>query len=265
MNDPLMLLLFLIAISIAAVDIIRRAVLLMIEIDKDKLLTKRMRQLRKPVQPWVTILVVTNGNSAALENTLKSLKKSYYHNYDVRVVKRSVKHAYRQSKRGKIIICLDAGYAVDTYFIKRAVALKTNENGWWVPLGKAMDARRGILGVTQKLHAVFRLRSGERVRVVRSSYFNRNPACFRKTYQETVPIVEASLLLLIIAGVVYGGAVGLLYGWVLFVVYVMALIAVNRDLPSIERLKLSFSSLSALYFLPVASLTQGILQLYKRK
>jgi hypothetical protein len=255
---------FLIASSIAAIDIIRRAFVEVIALERRQALEKAMRRLRKPVQPWVTVLVSGARDSDAFTVTSRSLEKSRYHYFDVVKLYTSYQSAYRRSKRGKIVIILEAGQTVDRAFLKRAVASRSAKQQWWVELLPATEMEQGLINITSKLHAILRLKNWSRVRVYSERQFKKIKI-FKHTYRETLPLAEIALLGLVTCGIVFGGALGFLYGWAVSSTYLLALIWIQYGTSFDERLKLSYSSISALFFLPIASLFKGYFQLRKRK
>ena len=116
-----------------------------------------MRRLRRPRQPWVTVLLYADNNAASIEASLDSLRKSYYHHYDVVVINNAstdhtkqvlksylqkhtrvafrifqkrkktakltaLREGYRLSQKGELVLVMNANSKVERDFIKAGVA-----------------------------------------------------------------------------------------------------------------------------------------------
>jgi hypothetical protein len=262
--DSVLLFGFLILLTLGAVDCIRRAFLEVLALERQQLLAKSMRKLRKPVQPWVTVLVTGAKDDVAFATTWHSLQKSYYHHFDIVKTYTSYQAAYRRSRKGKIVIVLKAGQTVDRAFIKRAVALEANAPSWWVDLPESAHPMNGLMDMSNAFHALFRLKHWARVKVYTSKKFKKTTH-FSESYRETIPLVEVLLFAILLTGTIIGGAIGFLYAWLIFTLYVISLVWIGREGTMRERLTLTISSISALFILPVASLFMVSLKQTNRK
>jgi len=256
-------------IILASVDVMRRAVLQVIQMRHQHHLKAIMRRLRRAAQPWVTVIVYGNGTEREREATLRSLRRSRYYAYDVVFVgprAKTYQTAYRKSKRGKIVICIQAGCVVDPSFIKRAVALRQGQREWVVSVLPKPVKITGFMGIIHQLQYVLWGRP-----IVSKAC---NAAALR---QKKVPISHARLSRLvpeamqillvgmIASAVIYEGFRALWYGWLIVCSYLLVLIWLHYGMNQAQRWKLSFAVPSALFVLPVSSIIEGSLQLYTRK
>lgn len=296
MTDDLVVTIFFIAVVVAAADIVRRSLLAVMRLEKIQSTEKEMRRLRKPVQPHVTVLVYERNQPKALERTLRSLKGMRYHFYDVVVVRDRLlikndqairdlfgevaflrrrkigskldayRAAYRKSRKGEVVVCAEAGQLFDRFVLKRAVAERKSRPQWRSGLvAVATNKATGIIAVGEEIHEVFRIFGVASLSVFSAKRFLSLKRAPVQAWADSVPVIELALFLLIGVGVVYAGGIALWYGWLLFSGYVLALAWVSVESDVRDKIKISFSSISSLFFLPVASLMQGFSQLSKRK
>lgn len=248
-------------------DIFRRIFSEIFHIQRQQKARKIMRQLRKPVQPWVTILLY--GESDGLETTLRSLRKSHYHNYDIVTVghrAQTYQTAYRKSKRGKIVIPLEAGVEVDPAFIKRAVAMKDGERSWKVEIKVSLlevDSFNKVITCLQKIL----WKQSRRVEVfiaaeLKKKKINRRSSVLPKL---TPVLTQVIAIGLIVAGVTAADLLVLWYAWILVSAYTLTLVWLSSDVRMAQRASLSLAVPSALFLVPVASIIEGIFQLSTRK
>ncbi|MGH7218690.1 MAG: hypothetical protein ACREGE_04590, partial [Candidatus Microsaccharimonas sp.] len=152
-------------VLLLALDITRRAFMEMQRLEWEQRIKREMRRLRAPKQPWVTVLLY-GKDEIILGKTLRQIQRNRYARYDVTRVKKHTaagyRTAYRKSKRGEIILCVQAGDEIDTQCIKRAVAIRTlqsnqhkqDKQSWRVPITSPTFFESGIRGIAQQLRFV---------------------------------------------------------------------------------------------------------------
>lgn len=261
------------------------------EIFEEPAIQKRMRQLRKPVQPWVTVLLYTRDNQATIKGSLKALVKNNYQNYDIVVVndrskddtlekvkeftsthpkslivlvnrrkrntaKAALEAGYRKSKHGKIIISLRADTIVKADFIKRAVATKDAHE--YVTLRLQNTSSASTLGeIIYSLSNIVWLHS-KKATVSDSKHI-------LPVQLEVRPDFIAVLLFigLISVSIITNETIIIWYGWIIVTSYLLAGIWLHPE-GLITKIKLSFSAVSALFLLPVSSFIQAVSQFHSR-
>lgn len=249
-------------------DIIRRALRILIDDKKDTAMQSALKQLTKKVQPTITILVYGQKGDGKTEATVRSVRASQYAYFDVVVAythlppTRSYRAAYRRSKRGEIVVCLKAGEQLDPVFLKRAVLAQYNRSRWWVTVRQPADVG-GVTGVAKELQAAL---WGDTTSI---------EVCTRRALLTSQPLVRRApnvsivVALLLIAGAclasAYVGLQALWYIWLLFTLYLFMVLWLESRSPFAQTLKTSLGVPSALFFVPVSSLVEGIFQLATRK
>lgn len=297
MNSQWILFTFLVLAILLAFDIILRATIEIVSSKNEKKLRKAMRQLRGSKQPRITVLVYGKNQSAELENTVRQVRKSQYSTFDIVAVSDrsnddtalrmkqyvqkfksqpqvqflqrrgngtkmdAYRAGYRKSQKGKIIICLTAGDEVDKLLLKRAAASGLNKQKWRVEIS-SMAKPRGLVGLVEKLQELFSHKPSS-VRVFTSSALRR----YNDSKQSSPTSLKLQTLLFtsIVIAMWYGGLMALWYVWVLFSLYLLALIWIHDETPLAEKWKISFSVPSALFLIPVTVLAEGVVQLRIRK
>lgn len=267
MDDELIVSIFLVCMILLSVDIFRRIFTEIFRIQNQQENTKVMRRLRKPTQPWVTVLLY--GDSSKLEMTMKALRKSRYHNYDYVVVgprARTYQTAYRKSKRGKIVIALPMGVQVDPNFIKRTVAMKQDRRTWKVEVEQPVYEANSFVEIITRIQAILWRRP---VKVEAFIAADLRKKVIQKR-NSVLPLLSAVItqtigIGLIIAGIIYADLTVLWYAWILVSSYILILIWFHYNVRLSERFSLSLAVPSALFLIPVASAVQGISQLSTRK
>lgn len=252
---------------------------------------KRMRQLRKPVQPWVTVLLFTRNNDATVEASLKALVHSRYHQYDIVVVddgssdqtrtqlqefiknhpKITINHlrrrmrtssdaalkaGYRKSKKGEVVISLKAGTIVPASFLKRAVAVKQQQTHCTMRVREpiAIDSFSSIVKTLRNLvwhHSrKVEVSDAKNITVLKDS-----------VHVDFLGIIILGAL--IVASLLAHEVIIYWYSWLIVTSYVAAVIWLHEEKVR-TKLSLSFSALSALFLLPVASIVMAFSQFHSR-
>jgi hypothetical protein len=290
MTDQLLLFIFFLLVILAAGDIMRRAFLTLRKERREKEVQKEMRRLRRPNQPQVTVLIYAKHRADAIEATLHSLQKNRYNGLDVVVVndktnkqqykaparldvlflQRRVagskidayRAAYRKSRRGSVIVCLDGGVSVDPQYIKRAVATAADNQRWRVELTKEHHSD-GIRELVASL--------SELLWSHRSFAWVYTPSALRREKKDPVAREvawvlwwEAAMVLGVLAGFVLGSSL-LWYVWLAFSGYLLALVWLKGNLSVSQKLIHSFAVPPALFLLPVTSFIEASFQLGTRK
>ncbi len=257
------------------------------EIFEEPAIEKRMQQLRKPVQPWITVLLYARDNEATIEAALNALVKNKYYNYDIVVVNDRSKDrtlerinsflegrskipitvvnrrkkdtaqsaldaGYRKSKHGKIVISLRATTIVSPGFIKRAVAVKNTHQQVTLRLRESSSTTT-LGGIANTLSNFLWLQTNKAI--------VSDPKNITLTKLEVRPDFIAVLLLIGIVSVsiLTKEAIIIWYSWIIVTSYLVAVIWLNSEGLN-TKLKLSFSAVSALFLLPVSSCIQAISQ-----
>lgn len=288
MNDEWLLAVALCGALLLALDITRRAFMEMQQLEQEQRIKKAMRRLRKPLQPWVTVLLY-GENEDAFERTMRQIRQNRYDNFDVVRVKKHTaaghRTAYRKSKRGEIILCVQAGDAIDRQCIKRAVVLRTlqlsqrtrTKQSWSVPIASPTFFESGIRGIVQQLRFVLFAQSASAIPA-----FTRQG--LRVQTQVQTPAKDTRLIFVVagalfMATVITGALLNtklFIYGWLLLSAYLLVLIWLSSPArlgygsrlgrtAAYQKVRLSFAVPSALFLVPVASCIGGIFQLSTRK
>lgn len=268
MNSEFIIFIFLIAAVFFAVDIIRRSVNVFLIIGHKDATEKQMRQLAKAKQPHVTVLVYGNKNSRATEDTIKSVRRSKYFAYDVAIaytnlpITRSYRAAYRRSRRGSIVVCLQAGEQIDPLFLKRAVLSRNEAARWWVVTRKEYQSQ-GIVGIASELQQAL-WGDTYSIEVCASSALRKSDPLIRRI--RGVPLIVVGLLTGgTILAVLYGGIHALWYAWLLFTSYLFLVILLQESHTFNNRWRVILATPSAFFFMPIASFFEGIFQVGTRK
>lgn len=261
------------------------------QIFEEPAIQKRMRQLRKPVQPWVTVLLYARNNEASIEASLKALLRSHYHHYDIVVVddcsrdgtflrvrnfitihpespvnylhrrvhqttRDALKAGYRKSKKGKVVISLQAGTLVSPSFLKRAVAIKQQRMQLTMRVSEPVstDSLSGIIQTLKNLvwHHMYQVQV--------SDAKNINAVKRQIQFDFLGVFILAAIILTSLA---IHEAIIFWYSWLIVTSYVWAVIWLNEEKIRI-KLRLTFSALSALFLLPVASIVMVFSQVRTR-
>ena len=311
MNSQWIEFIFFLLAVVLSLDVTRRAVMVVIKDTKKQHIQRVMRQLRKPLQPHVSVLVYGKNNARELEKTVRQVRQNRYSSFDIvaisdrstddtatrmqrycqavntkhpstrvaflkrRTVSSKIKTyqaAYRKSVHGDIVLLLEAGQTVDRYFIKRAVALRSNKKQWRLTMesygkesGYAQQTAQGLYAISQAfMNMLFRAPAytvacerRELPRVVLPAHHMKQS---RRSY-----IFLIALLACIGAGWMYGGVSALWYGWLLFTLYSIAHIWLQVSTMTKQKWTYTFSAPSALFFIPVTTIAYSIAQLDIRK
>lgn len=293
MTSELLLFVFFLLVILAAGDIMRRAFLTLRREQREKEVQRAMRKLRRPIQPQITVLIYAKNLTSAVEATLRSLQKNRYSAFDVVVVndvankqhykaprrldvallQRRVagtkmdayRAAYRKSRHGSIVMCLDAGISVDSQCIKRAAATAISTEKWRVEYEKIYQGE-GVRGVAASLSGLLWSR--------RSFVWAYTPSALRREHKNraTHETVWGSWLMwweVALIGVVlasfFVAPVFLWYAWLAFSGYLLALVWLKGGWSISQKLTHSFAVPSALFLLPVTSFIEANFQLGARK
>jgi len=293
MRSEWLVFIFLLLVIVAAVDIMRRAIVTIRYERHRRELQKAMRKLRRPHLPHVSVLVYAKRDTDAVDATLQSLKKNRYGAFDVVVVndvlnkrtysapsrldvkylKRRIagskmdayRAAYRKSRRGDVVLCIDAGDILDPFCIKRAVALAENQQQWRVSVEKE-SRHEGVNGVASSLYGLLWPH-----RTFVSAY---RPQALRntkdlRTTQQKIHLPKTILGGGLVAGAVLAsfalGPAMVWYVWIVFSGYLLGLIWLKGGWSAPQKIFHSFAVPSALFLLPVTSFIEAVFQLGNRK
>lgn len=261
------------------------------EIFEEPIIQRRMRQLRKSSQPWVTVLVYARDNEATIEASLNALVKSSYYNYDIVVVndrskdktlqqtqefidshsqfpisvitrhkvataKSALLAGYKKSRKGEVVISLRAGTNVPKECIKRAVATKADKESAILRIQDS-PSTTSISGIVQSLNNLLWLHSHT---ILVTDPKHIAPVKLEVSLELTSILV---LVGIIIVSILTNEAIIIFYSWLIITSYLFAGIWLNSE-GLMTKVKLSFSALSALFLLPVSSLIQGVSQFRTR-
>jgi len=233
------------------------------EIFEEPNIQKRMRKLRKPIQPWVTVLLYSRNNETDIDASLKAILKSHYHNFDIVVVndysrdaKKALNRGYRQSQKGKIVISLPAGVIVPPSFIKRAVAIKLDRKqitlgvGKPVAIGSLTEIVKSLNGLLwQHTYKVQVSDAKNIMKLKRSFHFDLLTTLFFMTIVSFSIIAKEPIILW--------------YSWLIFTGYLLSTVWL-KDEKVRTKAQLSFSAFSALFVLPVANIALSLSQFCSR-
>lgn len=220
---------------------------------------KRMRKLRKPVQPWVTVLLYSNNNESLVAPSLKALLHSYYHNFDIVVINdfsnnpiKALKKGYSKSLKGEVVVSLRAGTIVPASFIKRAVALKGERKR----LTMRVSEQLYVHSLTAILKSLSSLIWQRNYKVKVSD--NKNIVAIKKPVRLDF-LFGLALVVIIVISLVIHEPVIVWYSWIIVTGYLFAAIWLKEEKVR-TKIKLTFSAFSALFMLPVASVVMSFSQ-----
>ncbi|MGV9001382.1 MAG: hypothetical protein ACOH18_00275 [Candidatus Saccharimonadaceae bacterium] len=300
MSSQWILFISLVVAIILAIDIMRRGIASIITTKNEQKMLKEIRQLRRSKQPWVTVLVYGNNQSMELERTVRKIRQGRYSNYDIVAVsdysgsdtamrmKRYIdktnhkvevqflqrrvigtkmdayRAAYRKSRRGKIIVCLSAGDEPSKLLLKRAVILQRSQHQWQLPV-QGVNEVYGLIAVVKALRSLFwRDVLTAQVYTPRNIRRSLAPSHHLSPFLASM-LVQVVLVSVITLGVLYAGPIALWYAWVLFSLYLLALVWVESEASVSEKWKFSFSVPAALFLMPVVGVVEGATKLRIRK
>jgi len=254
---------FLFIAAVTLIYIIALILLQLHQIIKEPVIQKRMRKLRKPVQPWVTVLLYSCNNEPLIEPSLKALLRSHYHNFDIVVIKdysnnstTALKKGYRKSLKGQVVLSLQAGTIVPASFIKRAVAIKGERKKITVCV-KERFYMHSLTAVIQALSGLLWHRN-YKVKVSDGKNISAVKKMIRLDF-----IFVVLLLAIIVISLMVQQPIIVWYSWLIVTSYLFATIWLKEE-KVITKIKLSFSAFSALFLLPVASVVMSFSQLRSR-
>lgn len=264
MNEMLFQFMILIAVIFLSVDIIRRAALAYFAPNRAKLLRTQMRLLTKKTQPRVTVLIYGRADSYDMKATWRTVRASNYTAYDIvaafstKSATDAYRSAYRKSKKGEIVICLEEGETIDCTFIKRAVLLRNDTGRWWVASG-VVPQDDGLVGIAYLLQSVL-WGDSKTIEVCTASALRRTPPVIRRV--RGVPYFFAGLMVAAaVLAVMYAGLSTLWYIWLLLTIYFLAVIWMTTGLSLSHRLWATYAAPSAFFFVPLTSLFEVISRL----
>lgn len=254
---------FLCMALVTLVVIIALVLVHLYEIFEEPSIKKRMRRLRKPVQPWVTVLLYGRSGQGGIDQSLKALLRSNYHHFDIVIVDdashdatKALAKGYDKSRKGEIVISLQAGTIVKPSFIKRAVATK--------------GERRQI---TMRIYEPVRLESLTEIfqslnnslwrRVQKARVGDASNILLAKNATRVDFIITLFFVAIVSVGLAVNEPAILWYSWLIVTSYLIAAIWLRED--GIKtKLKLTFSAFSALFILPVSSIIVRLSQFRTR-
>lgn len=224
---------------------------------------KRMRKLRKPVQPWVTVLLYARHNESGVRSSVKALLRSHYHNFDIVVVndysedvKKALKIGYRKSEKGKVVVSIQAGAIVPPSFIKRAVAIKNGR--------KRVTMRLSTPALMNSLTNIFQsINSLLWQRAYKAHISDPDTILLTKNTPYYDFLFTLFFIGIVSLSLIIEEPIILWYSWLIITGYLLAIIWLKEDGVR-TKLQLSFSALSALFFLPVGIVAVSLSQLYSR-
>lgn len=240
----------------------------------------------------ITVLIYAKHTIELVEPTLASLYENNYSAVDVVIIyegnekfnttqfnvpliRRRVrgtiheayKAGYRKSKKAKTIVTLQAGKVVDTAFLKR-VAITAGAKPLQTVYCAAHDSNDdesllGLIRSTSKLVWHKQVKS----EVFKARYFNK-VSLLDPIHLLSTGAMYISFVLIILA-ITYGSLLNdftfVWYVWILFTIYLLAMIWLDSKEALHRKVQLTFLSPSALFLLPITSCVLGFSQLYKRK
>lgn len=270
MDNQWLVMALLVLVMLASLDIIRRSVGQVIQTRHIARLHAVMRRLRRPAQPWVTVIIYGKKDEAGYAATVRSLRRSRYYAYDVVTVgprARTYQTAYRNSQRGKLVLCVPSGCVVDRHLIKRAVALREERREWQVAIEPQLVRAIGLVAMIRELGNMIWGRHIVVDACVAAALRHKEvPMMNGFSVQKAVPAIVQILAVIVSVAVVWvEGLDALWYVWLLLSVYVLALIWLHYETVPAERWKMTFLVPSALFLLPVSSIIVASLQLFARK
>jgi len=222
-----------------------------------------MRKLRKPVQPWVTVLLYARNNEAGVKASVKALLRSHYHNFDIVIVndysgdtKKDLRIGYEESKKGGVAISLQAGAIVPASFIKRSVAIKGKRKQVTMRISTPV-LMNSLTDIFQSLNNLlwqhaYKVHVGDADTILLAKNTPRYDFLMTLLF---IGIVSLSLII--------KEPIILWYSWLIVTSYLLAIIWLKEDRAR-SKLQLSFSAFSALFFIPVSIVATSLSQLYSR-
>jgi len=262
MSD-LLTIMFLFVALIALIYILVLLFLHLYQIFEEPNVQRKIRKLRKPVQPWVTVLVYSQGDQADIDASVKALLRSYYHNFDIVVVKnfskdvkKALQKGYEKSQKGEVVITLQAGTVASRSLIKRAVVLKGQRLQFTLRVNEPVFTN-SFTGILQTLDDLFWQR------VPKAQVSNAKNILVRKTSKRFNFVLFFIFAVIVTACVLVKDPIILWYGWLIVTSYLLAVIWLREEKVKI-KLQLSFSAFSALFMLPVASVAMRLSQFRTR-
>ena len=233
------------------------------QILKEPKIQKRMRTLRKPVQPWVTVLLYSYNSESLVGPSLKALLRSYYHNFDIVVINdfsndstKALKKGYSKSYKGEVVLSLRAGTIVSPSFLKRAVAIKGKREQLTVRVSELLY----VNSLTAIIHSLSSLVWQRTYKVKISD--NKNITAIKKPVR--LDFLFALLFGAVVAlSFIINEPIIVWYSWVIITGYLFAAIWLREEKVR-TKLILAFSAISALFMLPVASVVIRFSQLSSR-
>lgn len=241
-------------LSISLLSLLTIIVLIFIhlyQIFEEPSVQKKMRKLRKPMQPWVTVLLYSRNNEAQTRNSLKALLRSQYHNFDIVIVDdhsgntaEALRKGYRKSQRGKVVISLQAGVIVPPLFIKRAVVLKGERRQISLRIARPLLTNSLAQIINSLNNSLWQ--SANKVRVSGAKNILSPYTTLRVDFFITVLFIGIVSLSLVTNELTI-----IWYSWLIFTSFLLATIWLNEEkVPT--KIQLSFSAISALFLLSVA-------------
>lgn len=233
------------------------------QISKEPAILKKMRRLRKPVQPWVTVIVYCQSKTSSVDATVASLLRNRYYYFDIVVVldqskdaKRAILKAYKKSNKGTIVITMLAGAIVPKSFIKRAVVTINDTTKANVRCTNPI-VLNSFTDIIQSLCRQFLL-SDYKIMVSDAKHSIPPTRTVRFDY------VAVLLFLIVIPLSFYiSEPVIILYGWLIITGYLLAVIWMDDQKLKI-KFGLSYAALSAFFVVPVAKIVLYLSQLPSR-
>lgn len=233
------------------------------QIFEEPTIQKQMRTLRKPVQPWVTVLLYSRSNQLGIDASLKALLRSRYHNFDIVVIHdnskdttKALKKGYSKSNKGKIVISMQAGTIVHPSFLKRAVALKAERSQVIVRVNQPIR----INSLTDIIHSLNNLlwQRSYKVRLSDASIISVIHAPRQFSFWTVLIFVG-----LVWVSVAMKEPIVLWYSWLIISTYLFAVTWLKEE-TIITKIQLTFSVFSAVFLLPVATVVLRLSQLHSR-
>ncbi len=276
MKDDILLFSFFVAVLCFAIGIVALSIKQIIDLRHQAELRHKMRCLRRPKQPWVTVVVDAIGKSdVATALTLKSLNKVHYYNYDILVVKgagltkkqsaQALKLGYSKSRRGTVVIVLDAGEVVDEALIKRAVASQNKQAAWRVAVYEKIETGSG-----PQLMDVIRMLEKDYWQLVRpTKVFTsdgfitgdgkpKSTLRYNSHFRDTIAVMLFATIILAAFAV---GELRLIFGaWLLVTAYGLGVIWLSCYQNIKTKLVLVFSASLSTFLFPVV----GVMRLFSR-
>jgi hypothetical protein len=224
---------------------------------------KRMRKLRKPVQPWVTVLLYSRNNDTFTGASLKALFRSYYHNFDIVVVNDysndsagALRKAHKRSLKGKIVVLLQAGAIVSPSFLKRAVAMKGKRRHFTLRVSEQLYVH-SLTEIVQSLNSLLWQRT-YKVKVCDAKNITAMKKLIRLDFLSVLLFAAIVIFSLIIHEPII-----VWYSWLIVTGYSLAVIWLKEEKVR-TKMNLTFTATSAMFILPVAIVVINFSQRFSR-